>query len=143
MIAKFSSSSVLCNHKLRAQCAEPVSLTFHYVLRKLYTEPSIDTSYQISVHLATWFLRSFYRNQPIRNKNCLWWPCLITDQDEMSNLYRGPAIDISYQWSVHLVKRFQRRRFLEIDQSETRTACGGHACQRIKTKLAICIEDLP
>jgi hypothetical protein len=27
----------------------------------------------------------------------------------MSNLYRGPAIDASYQVSVHLVKRFQRR----------------------------------
>jgi hypothetical protein len=28
----------------------------------------------------------------------------------MSNLYRGPAIDASYQVSVHLAKRFQRRR---------------------------------
>jgi hypothetical protein len=26
----------------------------------------------------------------------------------MSNLYRGPAIDVSYQISVHLVKQFQR-----------------------------------
>jgi hypothetical protein len=29
----------------------------------------------------------------------------------MSNLYRGPAIDASYQVSVHLDKLFQRRRF--------------------------------
>jgi hypothetical protein len=29
----------------------------------------------------------------------------------MSNLYRGPAIDASYQVSVHLAKWFQRRRF--------------------------------
>jgi hypothetical protein len=36
----------------------------------------------------------------------------------MSNLYRGPSIDASYQVSVHLVKWFQRRRFLEINQSE-------------------------
>ena len=28
----------------------------------------------------------------------------------MSNLYTGPAIDASYQVSVHLTKRFQRRR---------------------------------
>ena len=28
-----------------------------------------------------------FRNQPIRNKNCLWWPCLIK-HDEMSNLKR-------------------------------------------------------
>jgi hypothetical protein len=44
----------------------------------------------------------FFRNQPIRNKNCLWWPCLLTDQDKMSKIYRGPSIDASYQVSVHL-----------------------------------------
>jgi hypothetical protein len=44
----------------------------------------------------------------------------------MSNLYKGPSIDASYQVSVHLAKRFQMRKFLEIDQSETRIACGGH-----------------
>jgi hypothetical protein len=26
----------------------------------------------------------FFRNQPIRNKNGLWLPCLLTDRDEMS-----------------------------------------------------------
>ena len=35
------------------------------------------------------------KNQPIRNKNRLWWPCLLTDRDGMSNLYRGPFIDAS------------------------------------------------
>jgi hypothetical protein len=47
-------------------------------------------------------------------------PCLLTDQDEISNLYREPSIDASYQVSVHLAKRFQRTRFLEIDQLETK-----------------------
>jgi hypothetical protein len=28
----------------------------------------------------------------------------------MSNLYRGPSIDASYQVSVHFAKGFQRRR---------------------------------
>ena len=70
----------------------------------------------------------FFRNQPIRNKNGLWRPCLLTDWDEMSNLYRGPSIDSSYQVSVYLEKWFQRRRFLEIYQSETRIAYGGHVC---------------
>ena len=37
-----------------------------------------------------------FKNQPIRNKNRLWWPCLLMDQDGMSNLYRGPSIDASY-----------------------------------------------
>ena len=47
---------------------------------------------------------------------------MLTDRDGMSNLYRGPSIDASYQVSDHLDKWFQRRRFLEIDQSETRIA---------------------
>jgi predicted aminopeptidase len=51
-----------------------------------------------------------FKNQPFRNKNHLWWPCLLTGRDEMSNLYRGPSIDASYQVSVHLAKGFQRRR---------------------------------
>jgi hypothetical protein len=48
-----------------------------------------------------------------------------TEQDEISNLYRGLSIDASYQVSVQLAKQFQGRRFLEINQSETRIACGG------------------
>ena len=51
-----------------------------------------------------------FRNRPIRNKNCLWRPNLLTNRDEMSNLYKGLSIDASYQVSVHLAKRFQRRR---------------------------------
>jgi hypothetical protein len=42
-----------------------------------------------------------------------------------------------------LAKRFQRKRFLEIDQSETRIACGGHVCTWIGTKLALFIENRP
>jgi hypothetical protein len=61
----------------------------------------------------------------------------------MSNANRGPSIDASYQVSIHLAKRFQRRRFLEIDQSEIRIVCGGHVYLRIKTKSTLPIEALP
>jgi hypothetical protein len=95
----------------------------------LYRGPSKDASYQVLIHLAKRFQRRrFFRNQPIRNKNCLWQPCLLTDRDKMSNLYRGHDIDASYQVSVHLAKRFQRIRFLKIGESETRIAYGGHIC---------------
>jgi hypothetical protein len=56
------------------------------------------------------------------------------DQDRMNNLYRGLSIDASNQVSDHLAKRFQRKRFLEIDQSETRIACGGHVYLWVGTK---------
>ena len=49
----------------------------------------------------------FFLNWPIRNKNCLWQPCLLMDREEMSKLYRGPSIDASYQVSVHLAKGFR------------------------------------
>jgi hypothetical protein len=80
-------------------------------MSNLYRGPSKDASYQVSIHLAKLQRRRFFRNQPIRNKNCLWWPCLLMDRDEMSNLYRGPAIDASFQVSFHLAMWFQRRRF--------------------------------
>jgi hypothetical protein len=79
-------------------------------MSNIYRGPSIHAFYQISVHSGKRFQRRLFRNQPIRNKNGLWRPCLLTDQDEMSILYRGPSIDASYQVSVHLAKRFQRRR---------------------------------
>jgi hypothetical protein len=49
----------------------------------------------------------------------------------------------NYHVSVHLAKLFQSRRFLEIDQSETRIACGGHVCKWIGAKCAVFIENLP
>ena len=104
----------------------------------VYGSKQNEQSLQRSFHRC--FLSSFgsfgkavssqkiFRNRPIRNKNCLWWPCLLTDRDEMSNLHRGPSIDASYHVSVHLAKRFQRKRILNISQSETRIACGAHIC---------------
>ena len=89
----------------------PYLLTDQDEMSNLYRGPSTYASYQISVHLAKRFQRRrFFRNQPIRNKNCLWWLCLLLDRDEMSNLYRGPSIGASYQVSNHLAEGFQRRR---------------------------------
>jgi hypothetical protein len=43
-------------------------------------------------------------------KNCLWWPCLLTDRDEISNLYGVPFIHATYQVSTHWTNGFERRR---------------------------------
>jgi hypothetical protein len=32
------------------------------------------------------------------------------DHDEMSNLYRGPSIDVSYQVSVHLAEELSEEK---------------------------------
>jgi hypothetical protein len=76
----------------------------------LYRGPSIDDSYQVSIIWLSGFRGEDLKNRPIRNKNCLWWPCLLIDRDKISNLYRGPSIDASYQVSVHMAEGFQRRR---------------------------------
>ena len=39
---------------------------------------------------------------------------VVKDRYEISNLYRGSSIDVSYQVLVHLAKQFQRRNFLEM-----------------------------
>ena len=90
---------------------QPCLLTDRDEMSNLYRELSIDASYQVSVHLAKQFQRRrFKKNRPIRNKNCLWWPCLLIDRDKMSNLYKGHSIDASCQVSVHLAEGFQTRR---------------------------------
>ena len=60
----------------------PCLLTDQNEMSNLYRGPSIDASYQVSFHLATRFQRkSFFRNRPIRNKNCLWQSCLLSNLD--------------------------------------------------------------
>jgi hypothetical protein len=88
----------------------PCLLTDQNGMSNSHRGPSIDASYHVSVHLAKLFHSRSLRNRPIRNKNCLWRPCLLMDRDKISNLHRGPPIDASYQVSVHLAKRFQKRR---------------------------------
>ena len=108
---------------------QPCLLMDQNEMSNLYSGPAIDASYQVSYHMAKRFQRkSCFRNRQIRNQNCLSRPCLLTNQNGISNSHRGPSIYVSYHVSVHLAKLYQSRRFLEIVQSETRIACGGHAC---------------
>ena len=68
----------------------------------------------------------------------------LRDPNEMSNLYRGPAIYASFQVSACLAKWLQRRRFLKIDQSKKKPIhCSNHVCEKMETKRAVCIDDFP
>jgi hypothetical protein len=53
-------------------------------------------------------------------------PVSLTFHSALRKLNTEPSIGASHQISVHLAKRLQRRGFLEINQSETTMACGGH-----------------
>ena len=119
------------NTKIEVQWAKPVSPTFYSALRKLNTEPSIhvDASYKVSVHMTKQFQRRrFFRNRPIRNKNCMWWPCSLTDRDEMSNLHKRTFHRCFLPSFGSFGQAVSRRIFLKIGQSETRIACGSNAC---------------
>jgi hypothetical protein len=70
-----------------------------------------------------------FRNGPIRNKNCLWWSCLLRNRDDMSSFYRGLSIDTSYQVSA-INKHGHHKQFLfliglfrKIFSSETAWVC--------------------
>jgi hypothetical protein len=77
---------------------------------QFYRGPSIDASYQVSVHLAKRFQRRRLKKSANQKQELPVAPCLLMDQDEMSNIYRGPSIDASYQSSDQLALWFQRRR---------------------------------
>ena len=81
-------------------------------MSNLYRGPTIDASYHVFGSFGQAISEEkIFLNRPIRNKNFLWWPCLLMNRDDMSNFNRGPSIDGSYQASIHLAKQFQRRIF--------------------------------
>jgi hypothetical protein len=72
-----------------------------------------------------------FKNQPIRNKNRLWRPCLLMDRDEMSNLDREPPIDDTYQVSVQVS---EEKIFKKSTNQKQELSVAAIVCKRIGTK---------
>jgi hypothetical protein len=53
---------------------------------------------------------------------------IFSSETPQPNELKLPSIGASHQVLVHLAKQIQRRRFLEINQPETRIAYGSHVC---------------
>ena len=138
---RFQRKSIFRNRPIRNKnCLwRPCFLIDWDEMSNLNRGSSIDAAYQVLVYLAKRFeRRRIFRNQPIRYMytNCLWWPCLFTDQDKMCNIYRRPSIDASYQVSVHLAKLFQRRRL----KCEKLTDAGRQVMARW-AKKGVCLKS--
>jgi hypothetical protein len=82
--------------------------------------PSFVVCHLLTFHILIFSSETHQPNE-LRNKNCLWWPCLLTDRDEMSNLHKEHSMDASCQVSVNLAKQFQRRR-LKYEKVNEQTA---------------------
>ena len=70
----------------------------------------MDAAYQVSIHLAKRFQRRSLKKSVNQKQELPVVAMFVNGLDEMSNLYRGPSMDASYQVSVHLAKVFQMRR---------------------------------
>jgi hypothetical protein len=89
-------------------------------MSNLYRGPSIDASYQVSVHLAK--IAHFV---PIRLET---WPSqAILVSDWLISKKSFPLNAHGQFWFIWPCA-FRGKDFLEINQSKTRIACGDHVC---------------
>ena len=106
----------------------PCLLTNRNLMSNLYKVPYRDASYHVLVHLAKRLQRRFFRNQPIRNKNCLCGHVCERIGTKWAIFIKGLPRILPTKFRFTWQSGFRVRSFLEINQSETRIAFGGHVC---------------
>jgi hypothetical protein len=82
----------------------------------------------IFYHLITFILASLITYDKLELEAQWAESVSLTFHSALRKLNTESSIGASHQILVHLAKQFQRRRFLEIDQPETRIAYGSHVC---------------
>ena len=82
-------------------------------ISNLYRGPSRDASYQDTVHLAKRLqnIIYFFQKLTIQKQELPMAAMFVNGSGRNEQFFRGSSINASYQVSVHLVIRFQRRRF--------------------------------
>jgi hypothetical protein len=69
--------------------------------------------------LAKWFQRKKIKISANQKQELPMATMFLSNTNETRKSYRGPSIDASCKMLLYLAKVFQRKRFLQIDQSET------------------------
>jgi hypothetical protein len=85
-------------------------------MSNLYSGPSIDASYQVPVHLAKRFRGEDFFKSANQKQELPVSAMFVNVSENNYKLCRGPTIDATYQISVLLGERFQRRRFFRNQQ---------------------------
>ena len=80
---------------------------------------SKNASYQVSIHLAKRFQRRSFFQKSTNQKQELSVAAMFVNGSELNEQsFKGFSKDASYQVSIHLAKRFQRRSFFQKSSNQ-------------------------